>query len=92
LWFEAVFFPDVREKSALLIDSWTTNNDKEMTNSITPSNKELEIQKIPPKTTSMAQPLDKYGFRLWKNFISIKIQNCLYDFTARKLEFIVWSV
>jgi hypothetical protein len=69
LWFEAVFFPNVREKSVLLIDSGTTYNDKEMINSITPSNKELEIQKIPPKTTSMVQPLDKYGFRLWKNFV-----------------------
>ena len=40
-----------------------------MINSITPSTKELEILKIPPKTTSMVQPLDKYGFRLWKNFV-----------------------
>jgi hypothetical protein len=69
MWFEAVFFPNVREKSVLLIDSLTTYNDKDMINSITPSNKELEILKMPPKTTSMIQPLDKYGFRLCKNFL-----------------------
>jgi hypothetical protein len=30
-----------------------------MINSISPSNKELEILKIPPKTTSMIQHLDE---------------------------------
>jgi hypothetical protein len=40
-----------------------------MIKSVTPANKELEILTIPPKTASLVQPLDKYGFRPWKNFV-----------------------
>jgi hypothetical protein len=69
VWFERVFFPSVGDKSVLLLDSWTTYNDKAMIKSVTPANKELEILTIPPKTTSLVQPLDKYGFHLWKNFV-----------------------
>jgi hypothetical protein len=68
--FKEVFFPNVGDNSVLLLDSWTTFNDKTMIKkSVTPSNKRLEILRIPPKTTSIVQPLDKYGFRLWKNFV-----------------------
>jgi hypothetical protein len=53
----------------LLLDSWTTYKDKAMVKSVTPANKELDILNIPLNTTSMVQPLDKYGFRFWKNFV-----------------------
>jgi hypothetical protein len=69
IWFTEVFFPAVGERSVLLLDSWTTYKDKAMIKSVTPADKELEILTIPPNTTSMVQPLDKYGFRLWKNFV-----------------------
>jgi hypothetical protein len=69
LWFREVFFPNVGNKSVLIVDSWTTYNDKVLITNVSPSNKELEILTIPPKTTALVQPLDKYGFRLWKNFV-----------------------
>jgi hypothetical protein len=69
LWFKEVFFPNVGNKSVLIVDSWTTYNDKVLIKNATPSNKELETLTIPPKTTALVQPLDKYGFRLWKNFL-----------------------
>ncbi|KYN28720.1 hypothetical protein ALC57_01682 [Trachymyrmex cornetzi] len=31
--------------------------------------KDIRILTIPKKTTEMIQPLDVYGFRLWKNFV-----------------------
>jgi hypothetical protein len=75
LWFQEVFFPNVGNKSVLIVDSWTTYNYKVLI-TVTPSNKELEILTIPPKTTALVQPLDKYGFRLWKNFLR-KFSDCV---------------
>jgi hypothetical protein len=63
LWFKEVFFPNVGNKSVLIVDSWTTYNYKALIKSVTPSNKELEILTIPPKTTALVQPLEKCGFR-----------------------------
>ncbi len=67
-WFTEVFFPNVGNKSALLLDSLITYNDKNLINRVTPSNKQLEILTI-PQTTGLIQTLDKYGFRLWENFV-----------------------
>jgi hypothetical protein len=36
---------------------------------VKPADKIIDILKIPPKTTSMVQPLDVYFFRTWKNFV-----------------------
>jgi hypothetical protein len=47
----------------------TTYNNRSSISSATPSNKQLKILIIPPKTTGLIQPLDKYGFHLRKNFI-----------------------
>ena len=69
MWFQKVFFPHVSSNSALLVDSLTHYKDEDMINISTPHDKALEILKIPPKTTSMVQPLDKYFFRMWKNFV-----------------------
>ncbi len=53
LWFKEVFFSNVGNKSVLIADSWTTYNDKTIIKSVTPSNKELKILTIPPKTTAI---------------------------------------
>lgn len=34
-----------------------------------PQNKIINIKKIPTGTTGKIQPLDVYGFRIWKNFV-----------------------
>jgi hypothetical protein len=68
-WFKDVFFPNVGEKSILLIDSWTTYNDIDAINEVTPDGKDLELLTIPKQTTSLVQPLDVYGFRIWKDFV-----------------------
>jgi hypothetical protein len=69
IWFEEIFFPNVGNDVVLLVDSWNTYKDKEMIKNVTPNDKKLEILTIPAKTTSIAQPLDKFGFRIWKNFV-----------------------
>jgi hypothetical protein len=68
-WFKDVFFPNAGGKSVLLLDSLTTYKNRSVISSATPSNKQLEILTIPPQTTGLIHPLDKYGFRIWKNFI-----------------------
>lgn len=34
-----------------------------------PTGKDVQIKTIPKKTTGMVQPLDVYGFRIWKAFV-----------------------
>lgn len=34
-----------------------------------PENKIVNVMKIPTGTTGKIQPLDVYGFRVWKNFV-----------------------
>jgi len=36
---------------------------------VTPANKTVHIKKIPIGTTGKIQPLDVYGFRVWKNYV-----------------------
>jgi hypothetical protein len=69
VWFKDIYFPSVGPQSVLLVDSWTTYKDRDMIHSVRPIDKNVEILTIPPNTTSLVQPLDKYGFRLWKNFV-----------------------
>jgi len=69
IWYKEVFFPVSGNKPVLFIDSLTTYNNKSLIDRVTPSDKQLEILTIPPGTTGLVQALDKYGFRLWKNFV-----------------------
>ncbi|KAK0177103.1 hypothetical protein PV328_001182 [Microctonus aethiopoides] len=68
IWLKNVFFPNVESKSSLLIDSWT-GHCPDAVKSVKPSDKEVEVMIIPKGTTGNIQPLDVFGFRVWKNFV-----------------------
>ncbi|XP_015119541.1 uncharacterized protein LOC107042852 [Diachasma alloeum] len=63
-----VFFPNVESKSLLLIDSWS-GHCPETVQQATRRNEELLAMLIPKGTTGKVQPLDLYGFRIWKNYV-----------------------
>lgn len=56
------------DNSVLLLDSWSGHCDAAIEET-TPENKTVNIKKIPSGTTGKIQPLDVYGFRIWKNFV-----------------------
>lgn len=62
------FVPYVGNKSLLLIDAWG-GHCKKAVRDCTPPGKEIETETIPKGTTSIIQPLDVYGFRVWKNYV-----------------------
>lgn len=65
---QQVFFPYVGQKSLLLIDAWGGHCDKVVVE-CTPPGKEIKTGHIPKGTTSKIQPLDVFGFRVWKNYV-----------------------
>ncbi|XP_034195342.2 uncharacterized protein LOC117611505 [Osmia lignaria lignaria] len=67
-WLKDVFFPNVGSSSVLLLDSWGGQCSKTVSEA-TPHDKELKHLIIPKGTTGRIQPLDVYGFRVWKNFV-----------------------
>ncbi len=67
-WCEESLIPAISSKSLLLLDSWSGHSDTENICSLFSQDKPCEILKIPPKTTSLIQPLDVYFFRQWKLF------------------------
>ncbi|KAK0156857.1 hypothetical protein PV328_012202, partial [Microctonus aethiopoides] len=67
IWLKNVFFPNLESKSLLLIDSWT-GHCPDAVKSVKPSDKEVEVMIILKGTTGNIQPLDVFGFRVWKNF------------------------
>jgi hypothetical protein len=89
VWFKEVFFPNVGDNSALLLDSLTIYNNRSLITSVTPSNKQLKILTITLQTTGLIQLLNKYGFRLWKNFVRKISDRVLLDehltFTIRNV-------
>jgi len=52
----------------LLIDSWSGHN-TQLAEEIAPDGKEVIAKTIPPGTTGKIQPLDVFGFRIWKIFL-----------------------
>ena len=52
----------------ILLDSWSGHNSKTV-NDVTPNNKLVLVKTIPSGTTGRIQPLDVFGFRVWKNFV-----------------------
>lgn len=67
-WLQQVFFPNVESNSLLLLDSWTGHCSK-VVQAAKPPDKNVEVMIIPRGTTGQIQPLDVFGFRVWKNFI-----------------------
>ena len=65
---EEVFFPKTKETSVLLLDSWSGHCEQDVRDA-TPVGKEIIIKMIPKGTTGQIQPLDVYGFRVWKNYV-----------------------
>jgi len=61
-WFLDSFMPSMDTKALLLLDSWTGQSDRKMFEDLLTDDKTINILKIPPKTTSLVQPLD-YFFR-----------------------------
>lgn len=68
-WLKEVFFPNVGSKSVLLLDSWTGHCPNIIQETKPESVENIALLTIPAGTTGQIQPLDVYGFRLWKNFI-----------------------
>ncbi|XP_046744322.1 uncharacterized protein LOC124410191 isoform X2 [Diprion similis] len=67
-WLTEIYFPNVGDNSALLIDSWS-GHCSEVVDAVTPPNKKIVLKIIPKGTTGQIQPLDVFGFRIWKNFV-----------------------
>lgn len=68
IWLKNIYFPNVGKRSMLLIDSWSGHCPTIITET-TPHDKNINLKLIPVGTTGKIQPLDVYGFRVWKNFV-----------------------
>lgn len=55
-------------QTTLLLDSWGGHCPATLQTSV-PVDKPTILLTIPKKTTGLAQPLDVYGFRVWKGFV-----------------------
>lgn len=67
-WLKDVYFPNVGSSSVLLIDSWS-GHCPDAVKAATPPNKNVDVKIIPKGTTGKIQPLDVFGFRVWKNYV-----------------------
>jgi hypothetical protein len=69
VYWQDVFFPVVAGQNVtMLLDSWPSFKDRQAIDSVKPVDVSLDILTIPPGGTPIAQPLDVYGFRVWKQF------------------------
>ncbi|EFN77720.1 hypothetical protein EAI_08664, partial [Harpegnathos saltator] len=68
-WLKDVYFPNVRAKSVLLLDSWTGQCPNIIAETRSEFATDIVLLTIPAGTMRKIQPLDVYGFRMWKNFI-----------------------
>jgi hypothetical protein len=69
IWLEEVFYPNVDQESILLLDSWSGHCTDAVAKAKNPRNKKLNVEIIPKGTTGRIQPLDVFGFRIWKNYV-----------------------
>ena len=56
-WLREIFYPSTKEKIMLLLDSWTGHCERSVN------------EQKHEGTTSKIQPLDVYGFQVWKNYV-----------------------
>lgn len=59
-WKDQVLAPSIGNKTLLLSDSWSGQNDDNIYGDLQSIGKAVHRMQIPPKTTSDIQPLDKY--------------------------------
>ena len=64
-----VSFKNTPDKTVFLDESWTPLKNKNLIHSVTPQNKIAHVFVMPAKTDYLINPLDMYGFRVWKIFI-----------------------
>uniref|UniRef100_A0A914Q3J2 HTH CENPB-type domain-containing protein n=1 Tax=Panagrolaimus davidi TaxID=227884 RepID=A0A914Q3J2_9BILA len=77
-WLQDIFKPNAGENPILMVDSWTGYQ-----KAIEEDEGAVQMHILPPKSTSVAQPLDVYFNRPFKNFIrllSCKIRRFFPDF------------
>lgn len=68
-WLKEIFFPNVGPQSVLLLDLWSLHCPNVISEIRSDSATDIVFLTIPASTTGKIQPLDVYGFRLWKSFI-----------------------
>ena len=69
-FMEHVYFqPAMPDVSLMICDSWAAFNNHERMQEMVPEGKRLLIEQIPPSATCIAQPLDLYFFRQFKDFV-----------------------
>lgn len=78
-WFDKVYFPNAPIESILYVDSWNCFNDRESIDKVKPGYQTLHMLQMPPKTTSLIQPLDVGFFRTWKQFMRNIVDHVLLD-------------
>lgn len=79
-WLKDVYCKLVPDYSVLLLDSWTGQNEQNI-NASFPNDKVVNVKTIPKGATAFVQPLDVFGFRVWKQFVRfvydlILLENC----------------
>ncbi|XP_023289439.1 uncharacterized protein LOC111674213, partial [Orussus abietinus] len=67
-WLKDVLYPNIGQQSVLLLDSWS-GHCSDTIEKTKPADKNIVAIMIPKGTTGRIQPLDVYGFRVWKNFV-----------------------
>jgi len=67
-WIKNVYLPNVQDESTLILDSWGGQSENCLSASL-PDGTHVNVLIIPKCTTGFVQPLDVYGFRVWKSFV-----------------------
>lgn len=69
IWAREIFFLNTGIYSTLLLDSWRGHSYDIIEQQKPSPHKQFKLLTIPEGTTGELQPLDVYGFRMWKNFV-----------------------